>query len=84
MMMLKAVAGEMIDHKGDDKKNGAQAGYLYPAGHFRRIELIHGAAVFVTAKLKSPRHMDFAKPGNIIAKPGNIITKPGILCRPGG
>lgn len=78
--MLKAVTGEVIDYKSDDKKKDAKAGYLYPAGHFRSIALIHGAVVIAVAKLRYPLQPDFAKAANAFAKPG-ILRRTSLLPR---
>ena len=69
-MMLKAMAGEVIDRKGDNEENGSEAGEFYPPGYSRRVVLIHGAAFVVPAKFKACADGNFANAAICFAKPG--------------
>jgi hypothetical protein len=37
MMVMKAVAAEMVQEKADDQDKRAQPGYFHPHGHFRGV-----------------------------------------------
>lgn len=73
-MMLKAVAGEVIDRKGYNEENAGEAGEFYPAGHSWRVVLIHEVAFVVSAKFKGSAFANFAKAGKHFANPGILFA----------
>lgn len=64
MMVMKAVAAEVVYEKADDQDEGAEAGYFYPFGHFR---CVHGDNFLFAGKDANYGLRVFDKTGEFLA-----------------